>query len=275
MRVQGIDLYSNNKLIMSFNVAGPDNLNSYVLKGITGLDAEEITPLFYGQGEETNTKFYDMVLQPREIGILIGLNPNYRLNLTAGDLRGDLYKAIASSRSGLIQLRFMDNEVAVATISGFIIKLEGPVSTKEPQVQLTIRCDNPIFTSLDVMNQIVTGLSETAPLLIDPISTAPHGFKFKLTFTGSVNPFIIQDPNDDWVFQINYAFLSGDELYFSSVNGDKYIYRIRSAVTLHLMDVIETGSVWPILFPGENQFEINTSSFDWNEVYWNDTHWGI
>lgn len=275
MRIQGIDLYSNDKLIINFNVAGPDFENPYKLKAMTGTDADEITPLFYGQGEVSNTKYYDMMLQPRDIDMRIGLNPNYNLDIRPGDLRGEIYKAIASSRSGLVQLRFKDDEIPVAVISGFVTKLQAPVSTREPEIQLTIRCSDSLFKSYDAMAQEVTSLSKTAPLIIDPVSTAPHGFKFRLTFTGSVNPFIFKDPGDDWLFRINYAFLNGDQLYFSSVNGDKYIYRVRGGSTLHLMDVLAQGSVWPILFPGENQFAINTSSFNWNEVYWYDTHWGI
>jgi len=274
MRIKAIELRSNDKQIVDFFVGGPDFRNPYILKGITGLDAEEITPMFYGQGETSDIKFYDMVLQPREIVMRIALNPDYNLGGPA-DLRGDLYKAVASSRSGLMQVRLKDDEVPVGVINGFVTKFEGPVSTREPEVQITLRCNDPLFKALDITGYVVTDLDEAAPLIIDPVSTAPHGFKLKLTFTGSVNPFIIKDPDDEWEFRIDYPFISGDELYFSSVNGDKYIFRIRSGVTLHLMDVIQAGSVWPIIFPGENQFEITGTSFTWNDLYWNDTHWGV
>lgn len=276
MRIQSIELFSNSKRVVHFDVNEPDTRNPFVLKSILGLDADEITPLFYGQGAETNTKFYDLVLQAREIVMRIGLNPDYNLNLRAGDLRNDLLKSIASSRSGKMQVRLLDNEVPVAAISGFVTKFEASVSNKESEVQLTLRCDDPLFKSLYVSNQIVTELDEANPLIIDPGSTAPHGFYFKLTFNGSVNPFVIRDDTTpDWKFQIDYPFLSGDQLFFSSELGTKYIYRIRSGATLHLMADIEQGSVWPILFPGENQFNIVGSSFVWNEVYWHDTHWGV
>lgn len=279
MRIHSIDLYSNDRQVLTFNVDRPDVRNPYKLKAITGLDADEIVPLFYGQGEESETKYYDLVMQPREIVIRIGLNPDYSLNIHPGALRGDILKAIASNRSGKMQLRFNDDETAVAVISGFVTKFEGPVSTKEPEVQMTIRCDDPLFKSLYTSQQIVTGLSESDPLIIDPVSTAPHGFKFRLTFAANTNPFIIRDTvTPDWQFRIDYAFLTGDQLFFSSENGDKYLYRIRAGSTLHLMDKIQMGAVWPILFPGENQFNISLGgggSFDWNEVYWYETHWGV
>lgn len=276
MRVQSIELYSGQQRVVQFDVNGPDVRNPYVLKSIMGLDADEITPLFYGQGTETNTKFYDLVLQPREIVMRIGLNPDYSLDLRPGDLRTELLKAIGANRSGKMQLRLMDDEVPVGVISGFVTKFEANVSNKEAEVLITLRCDDPLFKAMYVSNQIVTDLDETNPLIIDPVSTAPHGFHFALTFSGSVNPFTIRDDTTpDWKFQINYPFISGDQLYFSSELGDKYIYRIRGGVTLHLMDVIEQGSVWPILFPGENQFNVLGTSFAWIEVYWYDTHWGV
>lgn len=280
MRVQSIELYSNSQRVVQFDVNGPDFRNPYVLKSIAGLDADEITPLFYGQGTESNTKFYDLVLQPREIVMRIGLNPDYSLGVRSGDLRTDLLKAIGANRSGKMQLRLVDDEVPVGVINGFVTKFEANVSNKEAEVLLTLRCDDPLFKTLHVSNQIVTELDELNPLIIDPISTAPHGFYFHLTFTGSVNPFIIRDTTTpDWKFQINYPFIVDDQLFFSSEVGNKYIYRIRAGATLHLMDVLEQGSIWPILFPGENQFNTlpagGGATFVWNEMYWHDTHWGV
>lgn len=206
----------------------------------------------------------------------IGLNPDYNLNLRAGDLRTDLLRAIGSNRSGKVQLRLLDDEVPVGAISGFVVKFESTLSNKEPEVMITLRCDDPLIKSMYVSNQIVTDLDETNPVIIDPGSTAPHGFYFTLTFGGSVNPFVIRDTTTpDWKFQIDYPFISGDELHFSSELGNKHIYRIRSGGTLHLMASLQQGSVWPILFPGENQFNIVGTTFTWNEVYWHDTHWGV
>lgn len=276
MRIDRIALYSNDSEIVNFNMTGPDPSNPYTIKGITGLDAEEIVPRYYAAGLLSGTKFNELALSPREVGILIDLKPNYRLSQHPADLRGTLMKAIASSRSGQIQLRFIEGGVCWGAIQGFVTKFEAPVSSKTSEVKFTIRCDDPIIRSLSVTSQDGLASFDTdEPTIIDPISTSPHGFKIKLTFTGSVNPFVIADPAGDWEFQLNYAFLSGDELYLSSEYGDKYLYRIRSAVTLNLMDVLEPGSIWPMLFPGENAFEITGNTFDWNEIFWYETHWGI
>lgn len=278
MRVEAIALYSSDSEVIRFNMVRPDPSNPYTIKALTGLDAEEIVAQYYATGGVTGKKFNELTMGPREISLRIDLKPNYRLNQHPADLRGVLLKAIASSRTGDIQLRFFEGGVCWGAISGFITKFEAPVTTRDTEIQFTMKCPDPIIRSLGVTSQSGLGTFDTdEPVIIDPISTSPHGFKFKLTFTGSVNPFIIADPDGDWKFQINYAFLSGDELYFSSEYGDKYLYRIRSAVTLQLMDTLEIGSIWPIIFPlpRENEFEITGNTFDWNELYWYETHWGI
>lgn len=276
MRIDRIALYSNDSEVVGFNMTGPDPRNPYTIKGITGLDAEDIIPRYYASGLISGNRFTELALEPREIGILIDLKPNYRLGQHPADLRGTLMKAIASSRTGQIQLRFIGGGLCWGAIKGFVTKFEAPVSSKDTEIKFTIKCDDPIIRSLTVTSQNDLATFETdEPVIIDPISTSPHGFKMKITFTGSVNPFIIADSNGDWEFQINYPFIADDELYFSSEYGDKFLYRIRSAVTLFLMDVLEPGSIWPMIFPGENSFEITGNTFDWDELFWYETHWGV
>lgn len=280
MRVTSVDLYSNAKRRVKFDVLGPDVGNPFILKGIAGTDAEEIIPMFYGQGGATQQKFYEMKLPPRELVMRIGLNPNYNLNQRAGDLRDGLLRMISANRGGQIQIRFIDNAVPVCAISGFITKFVGPITNKEPEAQITVRCDDPLFKSLDITNAILNTIDDSPFSIIDPVSTAPHGFKMKVTYTADRYAFEMATSDDtpDWQFQINYAFLTGDELYISSEAGDKYVYRVRAAATLHLADLIDPGSIWPLIFPEEeNDFSISghSSEMTIDEWYWSETFWGI
>lgn len=279
MRVQRIGLYSNDLEVATFDFEGPKPRNPYILRVVDGLDAEQITPQFYGQGEVSNANFSSLVLEPREVVMRIGLRPNWRIGETPSMLRSNLQRAIASNRKGTVQLRFFDDEVVVGVLEGFITKFNAPTSTKDTDVFITVKCENPLIRSLDVTSQIVgeVDLSETV-IINDPISTAPHGMYLKFTFTGAESNFIIREPggSPDWIFQIDYAFLSGDQLYISSDDNNKYVYRVRSAVTLHLADKLALGSVWPVMFPMENSYFIdNDESLTLNEWYWYETYWGV
>ena len=280
MRVHRIDLYSNDKEVARFDTDGPNSRNPYILRAVAGLDAEQITPKFYGQGSVTDIKFTALSLEPREVVLRIGLKPDYSVDNAPGDLRSNLLRAIASNRKGTVQLRFYENEVVVGVLEGFVTKHQAGLSSKEAEVFITIKCENPIIRSMDVTSVIIAGLSDPGlPVITDPISTSPHGFKMKVTYTADRFAFEMSSQDDfpDWEFQINYAFLTSDELYISSEDNDKYVYRVRSGVTLHLTDLIEPGSLWPIMFPGSNEFSIGGVPGDItiNEWYWYETHWGI
>lgn len=278
MRVQRIGLYSNDKEVATFDTARVSPKNPYILRAVDGLDAEQITPKFYGQGINTSANFTNLALEPREVVMRVGLRPNWRAGGTPSDLRSNLQRAIASNRSGLVELRFFDDEVVAGVLEGFITKFNAPVSSKDSDVFITVKCENPMIKSSGITSQNnLDTLDKFDPVINDPVSTSPHGFKMKITFNDAVNPYIFSDPvaTGEWQLRIDYAFLAGDELYLSSEDNDKYLYRVRSAVTLHLMDALALGSVWPIMFPGENQFHVNTADYDYDEWYWYETHWGV
>lgn len=277
MRVEQIKLYSNGSEVVSFDMTGPDVRNPYTIKAITGLDAEDIVPRYYSSGLISGTSFNELILSPREISMRIDMKPNYRLSQHPADLRGRIMKAIAGSRAGTIQLRFLDGGVCWGAISGFITKFEAPITSKDTEIQFTMKCDDPIIRSLDVTSQV--GLDDILPssfTITDPISTSPHGFKFKATWTSAQALLVMYDnPDPEWRFWINYDFEIGDELYFSSEFGDKYLYVVRSAVTTNLMDTLQPESVWPMLFPGSNHFIFLPNTFTFDEMYWYETHWGV
>lgn len=279
MRVQRIGLYSNDLEVATFDFEGPKPRNSYILRAVDGLDAEQIIPQFYGQGDVSNANFSSLVLQPREVVMRIGLRPNWRVGETPAMLRSNLQRAIASNRKGTVQLRFFDDEVAVGVLEGFITKFNAPTSTKDTDVFITVKCENPLIRSLDVTSQIVAEVDLGEIVVInDPISTAPHGMYLKFTFTGNESEFVIREPggSPDWSFEIAYSFLTGDQLYISSDENNKYVYRVRSSVTLHLADKLSIGSTWPLMFPKENSYLVeNDESLTLNEWYWYDTFWGV
>ncbi len=91
---------SSDVCVLSFR--DPTHANPYNVKEIIGLDADEIVPRFYGGSG--NSKFYNLLLEKREIVIRVELNPKFGEFETFSDLRDKLYRLIASSRTGIIQI---------------------------------------------------------------------------------------------------------------------------------------------------------------------------
>jgi hypothetical protein len=242
-----------------------------------GLDAEEIVARYYGSGG--SSKFYNLSLQKRTLVIRISLNPRFGQNETFSTLRDAIYKLVASSRTGLLDVKFKNDTTVVASISGFVTKLEAGLFNKEQEVQITIECTEPMLKAPTRTNIDITGLVPSLTQIDDTQSTAPHGFVFDLHFSAAKASLVIEDPDDSsWSFEVIPVggFLTDDILHFSSELNNKELYITRGGNTIHLADVITPGSIWPILFPGTNKLALSTSTnIDWDLIAHYLTYWGV
>jgi hypothetical protein len=276
MRITSIGLYSSKGVeIANLSFRDPGSLNPYIAKNITGLDADEIVPRFYGLSTEKN-KYFDLSIPSREIVLNIVLNPMFgNAEKSYSDLRDDIYKSLAASRTGIMQLRFYDGDEERAVLSGFVTKMEYPhFSDAAPEIQLSLRCEDPMLRSRETVS-LRGSASEISTLeVVD--STAPHGFKFQITFVSWQSSFSIKDPNGEWSFDVNpeTGFQPGDHLVFSSETGNKELNMIRTYQVTHLVDKIGKGSIWPQLFPGINKFK-HPVGITWNYITYYPTYWGI
>ena len=279
MKITDIEVYSNDIQFMKFSLENVKTSDEYLIKNIVGLDAENIIPVYYGSGANSKDKFYDYIMKPRDIVMKIGLNPRFNFNESYEELRDKIYRCISASRSGIISLKFFSKATALSQILGRIIKFEATHFTKEPEVQITFNCNEPLFKGIN--RTVRTGINETNPVLIsDEESSAPHGSCVKLTFNPPSSTFTMQDTATDpeWQFVVTPAssFVSGDILYFSSEKNNRYLYVDRAAAITYLTDKISPGSIWPILFPGSNSFHIpEIATFDWNQVDYYASYWGV
>jgi hypothetical protein len=284
MRLTSIDVVTSaysEALNISLN-PGPYE-SKYEIRQVAGLDAEEITPKFYGTGTSAES-FYDMGMKPRDIVLGIVLNPNFENGESYSDLRDALYRAISASRTGGVQLVFYDGPKVIAGINGFITKFETDHMTRRPSVNLTINCEDPMIRGINPI-QWAYGTPEHPginPIRVpDGESTAPHGFKFQLTCTTATPTLTIADQLffPTWTFQVSPTggFLVGDVLHFSSDFSDRFLYVVRGATTIHLIDKVTPESVWPIIFPGNNVFFIDDiTKFTWTGyLQYYPTYWGV
>lgn len=288
MKITDVELYSNNVNFINFSVRSVHPSSKYMVRDITGLDAEEIIPSFYGFGQNSNVKFYDFGMKSRDIVMKVALNPRFNLGEDYADVRDELYKAISSSRTGLISIHFSADGTSVGKASAYITKFETVHFAQLPEVQITFQCQEPFFTSIDPINYNIDDLNPNhAGALINPIiisdglSTAPHGLSMKATFLAASPTFTIRDiagVNYDWQFVVYPAggFAIGDVLYLSSERSDKYLYMMRGATVTYLMDKVEPSSIWPILFPGTNSFYIpEIANLTINDVEFYAAYWGV
>jgi hypothetical protein len=286
MRLTSVHLYADGAEaagidVITFSLRDAEPSAQYAVRNIVGLDAEEIVPKFYGFGLVNKGRFYNMGMKARDIVLRVVLNPNFVINETYSDVRDELYKAISATRTGQVVLHFNSGATTVARIYGFITKFEVGYFNQLPEVQLTVKCDDPTFRALNpvIYNPTDFGTS-TSVIIADSLSTSPHGFNMQITFKATATDFVIQDKtsNPEWKFRVipSGGFLSGDKLYASSEFTNKYLYMVRASTTTRLMDRVEPQSIWPTIFPGSNTFVFpGRAAFDFNELKFYAAYWGV
>lgn len=260
---------------VEFSFRDPRSLNPYNIKSILGLDADLIIPKF--EGSDGLLKFYNLILKKRTIVVQIGLNPNFADNETYSDLRDYLYKFIASSRKGRVELKFKNEDDIVASISGFVSKFETDLFERNQEVQLTIECPDPLLKAPMPVDASVAIIDANTISIGDALSNAPHGFTAVLNIAEDVFVIDIKDPDANWLFRIRPpgGFLAGDQIFLCSEFNNKSLYMIRDSAIIHLADVIQLVSIWPLIFPGVNVFKVNHPGITWTSISYYPTYWGV
>lgn len=281
MKVTSIELISENSfnnVVLSFRDPGANN--PYSVKSMTGLDAGVIIPKYYGTSRSGDTRLYNLTANPRQVVMRVALNPDFTNNLGYSELRDALYKKIASSRSGLTQIQFKHGVETIASVSGFISKFESFIFDKSPEIQITIDCNDGTLRAPNPINVDISGLDTADTNLSDYISTAPHGFSFVVqVVTPASVPFItITDYTGEncWLEIVPPGeFYNGDLLNFSS-DFNKQLFIYRNGININLADVVTPGAVWPIMFPGDNNFIFTPSAnLVWKSIQYYPTYWGV
>lgn len=280
MNITSIEFHpegSSQVVVLSFR--DPRRLNPYNVKALDGLDVDEIRPKFYSGSGSPTKKFQNLSPGERKVVARIELNPTFSEEQTYSDLRDDLYRMISSSRTGVVLIKFKNGNTVVAQLPGTISKFEAPIMTKTPEVQITFDCGDvmlqaPTRTEIDVDSLDLSNFT-----LPDPLSTAHHGFALSINILDPMPSFSMFDPSDPlWSFDVSPVggFEDNDILAISSELNNKYLLIIRGLTAIYLADVLLPGSVWPIMFPGDNTFGFyNPSSLALLEASYFPTYWGV
>jgi hypothetical protein len=267
---------------ITFSLLGSEPNAQYQARSILGLDNEEIIQKFYGASIDGSSKFYEYGLKARDIVMRVVLNPREILGETYSDIRDDLYRTISANRTGRVKLHFSSGGTVVSGIFGYISKFEVAYFNKLPEVQLTIRCNDPMFRAINPVRFENVELTSNPNIIPDTLSTCPHGFFARFTFISDVATFTMQDAeiNPEWRFRIVPlgGFFTDDVLYISSEFANKYAYLIRGDDVLYLGDRIEPTSLWPVIFPfpNANTFWVEEAGqLAWDELEYSAAYWGV
>lgn len=160
-----------------------------------------------------------------------------------------------------------------------------PVASISSSGLLTVLASGTIEAGEEVTFEALTAelpeintTTDTRITIRDDKSTAPHGMYFILKVLVEADSLLLTDPDDDsWGFEITMpdGFLVDDVILGSSDYNNKYLYLNRDDELISIVDGIIPGSVWPMIFPGENKFEWSPEAVKWSQVSYYPTYWGV
>lgn len=279
---------------MEVAISDVDLSKSYILSSATGLDPQDIGNQFYGVATDTDDasdptfRFFDRKPKSRVATFKIRLNPQYSVGESFSSLRADLYKMIARYRTGLVEVRFVDQDGAYFVVVGNITRFDCDIFVKDPSCEISIECSDPFFRSperVDILDLPDTFVTESLITFNDYVSTAPHGLYIVFDINEAVDPVYdppiqvfsnLQGGANDVLEVIDYIGV-GEQLHIRSDFNNREIYKLVGGgldVRGNMMDKVTSGSIWPMVFPGSVTIGINIDA-DISVCDHYITHWGV
>lgn len=268
--------------ICDLNVNSMAGEDGYILKESLGLGPTILVPVVVGF-DDNGIPIFEPIPEKRDIVLKIGLNLG--LGRSYSTLRDDLYKFISRS----LYVKLMNEALVIGQTTGFIRQFETVHFSNQPEIQMTIECENGEFSAPNSINIPVAELNSTHPVINYEEGTAPTGLDLKFTYTPAApgTGFNIHGHSQFWHsgsnasvsnnFTLTFPFLTGDVVTISTNSRNKRIVVLRGATEIDVTGYINAGAVWPKLYPGVNTFfwSFASSWMTWVSASYTPKYWGV
>lgn len=239
-------------------LVGAQSNSPYLIKDAEGLGPSEVDVHIK---RTINRGGIPQAIRPRnkEIGLLIKLNPTYSLNQTPAILREEIYKLLAPVMSQPVQVKLMLGADVVCEIEGFVSRVVPNPFSKDPEVQITIPCLQPYFSSPTPVNMEtegwVPGPAAYEYVLPTVRGTAPTPFAIFVTFPSTIYTFRMHHdgfPNN--AFSVPMQMNAGTSLAIGGIPGQKFVRQdIPTQSSVDMIGQLASDSTWLELYPGYNK----------------------
>lgn len=242
------------------------NESNYQVFQIDGLNPPKAQINLSNVAGLDGAQFNSSKLETRNIVIYIKINGDVEKNR--------LYLNTFFSTKQWCKIYYKNNSRNVY-IEGYVESNDYTSFTINEIMQVSIICPNPYFKAVD---EIVDDISKSVaafhfPFSInigDPIpfstldtskvtnvyndSESETGVIIEADFYGSVNSLTIRNTDTGELFNLNYAFVNGDQVIVDTNKGEKSITLIRDGVKTNIFTAIRKGSTFFQLSIGDNFF---------------------
>lgn len=188
--------------------------------------------------------------------LVLTLHPNPDWNAWSPEaLRRILYSYFMPKQA--VRLELQSDDMEDVEITGVVESFTANAFSNDPEYQASIICPDPYFQTVDA--KILTGNANDAPLDIDYLGSVPAGIQVKVEQTSGASPDNLTVRIGNQFFKISLDNIITTTKYFlmSSFPQSKYVETVADVTKSLLSSVVtQEGSVWPMLLPGTNQFQV-------------------
>lgn len=251
--------------IIGATPAGP-----FILKGVDGLGPPERTVDIAVTIKEGGVR-QGVRSSNRQVVARVGFQPAYNLGQTSETLRDQMYGLLVPKYGRPLVMQLLNGTTVKAIAEGDVSKCEASIFAKDPEVQVTMDCNDPYLLAQAIVYQTPTKQTLTAQSQIDVVNdgTAPAGFWMSIQFTSTPpNPIRLSDDSINYgitngpFMSISGNWANGDILTIDTRNGRRSITRTRAGVDKAMVGYLSGASTWLQLERGDNHFLINNTNFN-------------
>lgn len=267
--IESVTVYKDDATQLPITMDGSEK---FIVKNIDGLGPVPTTSLYSGYVDRDGGFYAGGYAAPREIALTIGFKPGYAAGESVSSLRRELYKYLP--REGPVEIRIVGDRLPPVKAVGYVTKLESAIFSKDPDLVATIVCPDPYLSALTATSLVLSTANGNLTLL--GTSTAPTGYRITANYEGEVPTgfkFQTKDvaaQSGTWLWKLvytsntsiglnNISYTMPTNSYFrlDSNRGAKTIetYDPASTLWVPMNTGISPTSTWPLINPGQNQFD--------------------
>ena len=265
-----------------------------VIRNIEGIGTVKANVNMANYFDSDTKKLNSTSLTTRNIVLTFNLYPTATESVE--EVRDKLYVFFTPKKK--INLVFKTDR-RYAGIDGVVETNEPTIFTELEQVQISILCEDPLFydksgANVDVKeyelnateslfefpfenNSLTEKLIELGNIRHRPINAINYigeydtGLTINIHCTGVVIDPVIYSNRQRGTFKLITSKLSeiiegstrfekGDTIMINTINGSKTIVLLRDGNLYNILHLLESGSTWPMLLTGENEFIVDAVS---------------
>ena len=269
---------------VDFPLIGEGVSGPYILKSVDGLGPPEVNV----RVAETRHDFgiyQGKKAANRSVVALIGLNPDWDTGQRPDNLRTELYTLLTPRYEGYVRADVMHDGVSQAYMLGQIERMETALFTKDPAVQLTLKCVHPyLYHPVDVLASPSRYTEGGAQVFqINNIGSGPAGFRMAITMKAAAGPSITvgdTDPRGQKMIINGVTWADGDRLLIDTRAGARGVWKaVAGGGFVSILNNLDRqNSEWMSLYYGMNAIRVTVPAFDWDpetQFRYRPTYWGV